>query len=110
MVSPRERDKLLQDFRHEPASAAALLLKCAAGLLLVVGVALIGVSTDRNQDVTTPNVQAQGSGSTSPAESRKSYQEQRARFQAPEDARGAVIRASPSRVLNTAEAPKTDAQ
>lgn len=110
MVSPRERAKLLQDFRHEPASVTALLLKCAAGLFIVASVALIGVSTDRNRDATTLNVQAQRSDSTSPAERRKFYQEQRAPSRVPEDARGAVITATPSHPVNTAGTPITDAR
>ncbi len=43
MVSQNERRKLLKEFDHEPAAPYVLLAKCAAGLAIVAGIALIGV-------------------------------------------------------------------
>src|SRR5215510_10028680 len=48
MLSYREREKLMREYRGAPARGAGLVLKCAAGLLLLIGVALIGTSDDRS--------------------------------------------------------------
>ena len=51
MTSPHEREKLMRQFRHEPAYALAIALKCAAALLIMILVAVIGVHTHLHSDV-----------------------------------------------------------
>ena len=46
MVSQRERTRLMEAFKHEPVAGAAIIIKCAAGLLVVAGLAVIGASAD----------------------------------------------------------------
>jgi len=55
-----ERRKLMQEFKHEPAYVVAVILKCAAGLLIIAGVALFGAKTDpdRNASPDDPVVSA----------------------------------------------------
>jgi len=45
-----ERRKLMQEFKHEPAYVVAVILKCAAGLLIIAGVALFGAKTELDQN------------------------------------------------------------
>lgn len=42
MLTRRERDHLADSYRREPESVAGLLLACAAGLLAVIVLAMIG--------------------------------------------------------------------
>ena len=42
MVSHNERQRLMREYRGEPAYALGVLLKCAACLLILVGIAVIG--------------------------------------------------------------------
>jgi hypothetical protein len=46
MVSQRERARLLEAYKHEPISVAAVMLKPAACLLLVMGLAMSGAAID----------------------------------------------------------------
>ena len=43
MLTNHERKQLLREYRREPASAAGLLLACAAGLLIVWALAVAGI-------------------------------------------------------------------
>jgi hypothetical protein len=43
MLTQRERTDLINEYRREPVSAAGMLLTCAAGLLMVVLLALVGI-------------------------------------------------------------------
>jgi len=49
MVSQRERTRLMEAFKQEPATGAAIIIKCAAGLLVVAGLAVIGAGGDDAQ-------------------------------------------------------------
>jgi hypothetical protein len=42
MVTDKERDQLLNEYRREPVSVARLLLTCAAGLSIVCALAWVG--------------------------------------------------------------------
>jgi hypothetical protein len=42
MLGYRERERLMRDYRHESARGIGLVLKCAACLVILVGIALIG--------------------------------------------------------------------
>ena len=44
MVHRHERMKLMQTFKHEPVVGSAVVLRCAAALLLVVVIAVIGAT------------------------------------------------------------------
>ena len=43
MVSFQERSKLMRQWKEEDVPAAAVIAKCAAGLLIILGIALLGV-------------------------------------------------------------------
>ncbi len=51
MLSSHERRKLMEEMRNESMSAIGVLLKCAAGLLIVVGLSWIGTTADGRDDV-----------------------------------------------------------
>lgn len=59
MVSFHEREKLIREYKGEPACVLGLLMKCAAGLLFIVGAALIGTQADRDEQVIAGDLQAQ---------------------------------------------------
>ncbi len=42
MLTQRETKRLMNEYRREPVSAMDILLTCAAGLLMVIVLALIG--------------------------------------------------------------------
>lgn len=44
MVSRHERMKLMQEFKDEPAVGTAVVLRCAAALAILVGIAVIGIT------------------------------------------------------------------
>ena len=46
MVSERERTRLMESFKQEPVTGLAVIIKCAAGLLVVAGLAVIGAGGD----------------------------------------------------------------
>jgi hypothetical protein len=43
MVSAQERTRLIEAYKDKGVSVAAVILKCAMGLLLIGGLAVIGV-------------------------------------------------------------------
>jgi hypothetical protein len=43
MLTKHERTQLEHDYGHQPVSAAGMLLTCAAGLLMVVVLVLVGM-------------------------------------------------------------------
>lgn len=51
MLSSHERRKLMEEMRNESMSAIGVLLKCAAGLLIVVALSWIGATADVRDDV-----------------------------------------------------------
>ena len=53
MVSQRERQTLTEAFKREPLISAAIVLKCIAGLLVVVALAVIGAQTDTTDATST---------------------------------------------------------
>lgn len=46
MVSQRERERLTEAFKREPLTGAAVVFKCAAGLMIVAGLAVMGAQTE----------------------------------------------------------------
>jgi len=42
MLTDHERTQLVNEYRRNPVSAVGLLLTCAAGLLIVIALALVG--------------------------------------------------------------------
>jgi hypothetical protein len=46
MVTHAEKQKLMEQYRREPAVAHAVVLRCAAGLLIVALIAAIGTSPE----------------------------------------------------------------
>jgi hypothetical protein len=85
MLSRNEKQKLLRDMNREPVSALGLVLKCAACLLILVGLAVIGSSPDLESDAPFGAPGAGGSAQhrerPSIAEARKTFDERRARFE-----------------------------
>jgi len=43
MLTQREKNDLINEYHREPVSAAGVLLTCAAGLLMVALLALVGM-------------------------------------------------------------------
>ncbi len=43
MLTEREKARLLNDYGREPVSVAGVLLTCAAGLLMVIVLAMVGM-------------------------------------------------------------------
>jgi hypothetical protein len=50
MITPKQRSRLMDSYRDEPLCVAGTLLKCAAGLVVIGGVTLVG-STRESTDV-----------------------------------------------------------
>lgn len=54
MVSENERDQLTSAYRRDPVSVAGLLLTCAAGLLIVIALAVLGFDIHTYSGADTP--------------------------------------------------------
>ena len=50
MLTQHEKSQLIDDYQRSPVSVVSLLLTCAASLLLVVLVALVGIDIHRFGD------------------------------------------------------------
>ncbi len=61
MVSSNEKRRLVEAYR-EPIDARAAIAKCAAGLLIVAGIALIGVSSGEGEPSATVSSRQVASG------------------------------------------------
>ena len=70
MVSQKERDRLVEMYKDEPLFAAGTVIKCAACLLILTGLAVIGTSGDQTEG---PVLQAQSSNSTREAGTAPQY-------------------------------------
>ena len=46
MVSQQEKTRLREAFKHEPLYAAAVVFKCAACLIMIIGLALVGARSE----------------------------------------------------------------
>src|SRR3954471_23628249 len=46
MINYRERQRLMEKYYDEPGLGLAVIFKCAAGLLVVFGIAVIGIAFD----------------------------------------------------------------
>ena len=46
MVSQQEKTRLREAFKHEPLYVAALVFKCAACLIMIIGLALVGARSE----------------------------------------------------------------
>jgi hypothetical protein len=84
MVTQQERQKLVEDFQREPIHVAAVTVKCAVCLMIVGGLALIGVNTESAGEGAGGGLQAQRHESPSVAQSRALYEERQARLEAAE--------------------------
>jgi hypothetical protein len=67
MVSHNERQRLMRDYRGEPAYAVGVLLKCAACLLILVGIAVIGAQVGLPSQ---PPMEAAAGGAPAPDQRR----------------------------------------
>jgi hypothetical protein len=83
MVSQRERTRLMRAFRHEPATGAAVIIKCAAGLLVVAGLAAIGAGIENPETsaVAANKLRWQQHETTAIAHSQTLHQERQARIE-----------------------------
>jgi hypothetical protein len=50
MLTEYEKNRLVDEYRREPVSAVGLVLTCAAGLLLVIILALVGMDIHTYSD------------------------------------------------------------
>ena len=87
MVSHDEKERLLRNFRHEPAVGLGVVLKCAACLLILAGLSVIG-STAKFQSEAPFGALVDGGSAhhherASVVESKKVFDERRARFEGP---------------------------
>jgi hypothetical protein len=62
MLTKREKADLINEYRREPVSVAGLLLTCAAGLAMVILLALVGIDIHMYG---TPQAAAQSSAQSS---------------------------------------------
>ena len=87
MLSSHEREKLLREMHREPVWALGVVLKCAACLLIVAGLAWIGASTESRQDVVAGAEEAGASmqyrAHPSITDAKKNLEERRKHFEAP---------------------------
>ena len=83
MVNQHEREKLTEAFKREPLTGAAVVVKCVAGLLIVAGLAVIGVRTDTTDATATAANQprSQGYEKASVAHGKTLYQERLMRME-----------------------------
>ena len=49
MIAPAEKERLLRDFHREPVWGLGAVLKCASCLLILMGICVIGTSTNTQQ-------------------------------------------------------------
>lgn len=105
MVSSQERQKLIRQYRHEPVCVLGLMLKCIAGLLIIAGVALIGVQTNPDAQTVAHGLQQQRQDSASFKHGRTLQDEETARFAAQQNGSGMAVRSSLSSPVSTAGAP-----
>ncbi len=84
MISHHERKRLTEAFNREPVTGAAVILKCVAGLLVVAGLAIVGVQTDATDETATAANQQrrQSQDKASVAHSKMLYQERQTRLEA----------------------------
>ena len=84
MISHHERKRLTEAFNREPVTGAAVILKCVAGLLVVAGLAIVGVQTDATDATATAANQQrrQSQDKASVAHSKMLYQERQTRLEA----------------------------
>lgn len=80
MMTADERNKLIEDFRNEPVYATALVIQCAAGLLLIALIAVIGVHAGLRDESDTSTAAASVHETTSLAHSRALYEQRRTQF------------------------------
>jgi hypothetical protein len=83
MVSQREKTRLMQTFRHQPVTGVAVIIKCAAGLLVVAGLAFIGASAEDPEAsaISASKLRRQQHETTAIAHSKTLYQERQARIE-----------------------------
>ena len=82
MISHHERKRLTEAFNREPVTGAAVILKCVAGLLVVAGLAIVGVQTDATDATATAANQQrrQSPDKASVAHSKTLYLERQSRL------------------------------
>jgi len=86
MLSHDEKERLLREMRCEPAWAVGVVLKCFICLLIVAGLAWIGIRAGPDQDVAfafgppAAGVPAPRHERASVVEARKVFEERRVRF------------------------------
>ena len=83
MVSQRERIMLMEVFRRERITGAAILPKCVVGLLIIAGLAVIGTGTNTSDTFVTATNQPrwQQHENASVADSKSLDQERQARVE-----------------------------
>ncbi len=85
MLSEYEAQKLKYDMKQELDATSSAVYKCAACLLILFVLALIGAYTGPRQDVAPDAPQAQHRESALLAHGKKSYDERQARIETPQD-------------------------
>lgn len=86
MLSHDEKERLLREMRYEPARAVGVVLKCTICLLIVAGLAWIGIRAGPDQDAAfafgppAAGVPAAHHERASVVEARKVFEARRVRF------------------------------
>ena len=89
-----ERAKLIQAYAHEPIGVAATIIRCAAALTLIAGVALIGVQSEPSRHAASAGPQASRAVDASLAHSQRLYKERQQQFARSHVASGVTVSAA----------------
>ena len=101
-----ERPRSMQELKHEPAYVVAVILKCAAGLLIIAGVALFGAKTDLDRNAFPDGAEVPRREHASLAHGKKLPEERQSRLESSRDASGTVIRSAHSDPAVSAKVPE----
>ena len=102
MVSQRERARLMEAYKEEPAYAGAVIAKCSACLLILAGLAVIGGGSTFSGDDAARLQQAQGRENASITVSRTPRADLDSRHEAGADSSSVNAAGSTTRTRNVA--------
>jgi hypothetical protein len=80
MVSAGEKQRLMEQYRHDPLASRAIILKCAAGLAVIALIGVMGTREDTGRSTHAPEHAPQVRTFGTLAESQKQMEERRERY------------------------------